>query len=146
MTVVNFATREMSVLRRTLLPGLSSTVQNNIRRGVPGVQFFEVDRAFVKSSLPKNVDPPSGVWCVAGIAGGQLDELNWRDANGQIDFYTTKGVLEDLFDVLGMKEVVFKPADQVPFVPGTDGRRLSRPVGRSDSSAKWMPTSSPSSD
>ena len=131
VTVVNFATREMSVLRRTLLPGLATSVQNNIRRGVAGVQFFEVDRAFVKSSTATKDDPPSGVWRVAGITGGQLDESNWRAATAQIDFYTTKGVLEDLFDVLGIDDVLFKPADQPPFLLGATAEILvgNRSIG-----------------
>jgi phenylalanyl-tRNA synthetase beta chain len=115
VTVVNFATREMSVLRRTLLPGLAATVQNNIRRGAAAVQFFEVDRAFTKTP---SSETPSGAWRVAGMAGGQLDESNWRAANAQIDFYTVKGTLEDLFDRLGIEGVTFKAADQPPYVLG----------------------------
>ena len=33
ISLSNWATREMSVLRRTLLSGLAATVQTNIRRG-----------------------------------------------------------------------------------------------------------------
>ena len=46
ITVSNWATREMSVLRRTLLSGLVTTVQTNVRRGAQAAWFFEVDRVF----------------------------------------------------------------------------------------------------
>ena len=42
----NSESYEMSVLRRSLLPGLVQTVDNNIRRGAEWVRFFEIDRVF----------------------------------------------------------------------------------------------------
>ena len=74
ITVSNWATREMSVLRRTLLSGLVTTVQTNVRRGAQAAWFFEVDRVFDRG-LDKPVDGSAafeGRWHVAGIAGGRL--------------------------------------------------------------------------
>ncbi len=46
VTLRNSESYEMSVLRRSLLPGLVQTVDNNIRRGAEWVRFFEIDRVF----------------------------------------------------------------------------------------------------
>jgi phenylalanyl-tRNA synthetase beta chain len=116
VSVKNWATQEMSVLRRSLIPGLAVTVQNNLRRGATAVRFFEVDRAF---EPPRDSGPAVGRWRLAGIAGGRLHRSNWRADSAQVDFYTLKGVVEDLLDVLGIRNATFRPADREPFVAGS---------------------------
>jgi phenylalanyl-tRNA synthetase beta chain len=115
----NWATREMSVLRRTLVPGLATTVQTNVRRGAQAVWFFEVDRLFGGSVEPDGGSAMSGRWHVAGIAGGRLQRSNWRSDGTQVDFFTLKGVVEDMLELIGAREAVFQPADRQPFVAGT---------------------------
>jgi phenylalanyl-tRNA synthetase beta chain len=120
ITLSNWATREMSVLRRTLLSGLAATVQTNIRRGAQSVWFFEVDRLFGRGEPePNDRVAMTGRWHVAGIAGGQLQRSNWRSDSTQVDFFTLKGMVEDLLETIGARNVVFDPADQRPFVAGT---------------------------
>ncbi len=120
VTLSNWATREMSVLRRTLLSGLAATVQTNIRRGAPSVWFFEVDRVFGRGGPEPDVGVAmSGRWHVGGIAGGQLQRSNWRSDSTQVDFFTLKGTVEDLLETIGARNAVFQPADRQPFVAGT---------------------------
>jgi phenylalanyl-tRNA synthetase beta chain len=120
ITLSNWATREMSVLRRTLLSGLATTVQTNVRRGAQSAWFFEVDRLFGRAAAePDGTGGMPGRWHVAGIAGGQLQRSNWRSDATQVDFYTLKGRVEDLLETVGALDVVFQPADRPPFVAGT---------------------------
>jgi phenylalanyl-tRNA synthetase beta chain len=118
--VSNWATREMSILRRTLLSGLAATVQTNVRRGAQAAWFFEVDRVFGNGQVePDGSDALAGQWHVAGIAGGQLDRSNWRADSTQADFFTLKGLVEDLLESIGARGTVFQPANCQPFVAGT---------------------------
>jgi phenylalanyl-tRNA synthetase beta chain len=120
ITLSNWATREMSVLRRTLLAGLAATVQTNIRRGADSVWFFEVDRLFAPlATKPDDAGSMAGRWHVAGIAGGRHHRSDWRSDGTQADFFTLKGVVEDLLETLGARNVAFQPADRKPFVAGT---------------------------
>ena len=120
ITLSNWATREMSVLRRTLLSGLATTVQTNVRRGAQAVWFFEVDRLFNRGGTePDSAGAIAGRWHVAGIAGGQLQRSNWRADGTQVDFFTLKGMVEDLLEIIGARDLVFEPADRQPFVAGT---------------------------
>ena len=119
VTLSNWATREMSVLRRTLLSGLAATVQTNIRRGAQSVWFFEVDRLFHGGPEPVDGVALTGRWHVAGIAGGLLQRSNWRSDSTQVDFFTLKGMIEDLLESIGARNAIFQPADQQPFVSGT---------------------------
>ena len=120
ITLSNWATREMSVLRRTLVSGLAATVQTNIRRGAQSVWFFEVDRLFGRGG-PEADDSGAmtGRWHVAGIAGGQLQRSNWRSDGTQVDFFTLKGTVEDLLEIIGARDAVFQPTDRQPYVAGT---------------------------
>jgi phenylalanyl-tRNA synthetase beta chain len=119
----NWATREMSVLRRTLLAGLAATVQTNIRRGADSVWYFEVDRLFAAlATKPDDTASMAGRWHVAGIAGGRHHRSDWRSDGTQADFFTLKGAVEDLLETLGARAVVFRPADRKPFVAGTSAQ------------------------
>ncbi len=122
ISLSNWATREMSVLRRTLLSGLAATVQTNVRRGAQAVWFFEVDRVFGLGAADGDGDDSgamSGRWHVGGIAGGQLQRSQWRCDSTQVDFFTLKGTVEDLLETIGARDLVFQPADRQPFVMGT---------------------------
>jgi len=130
----NAETREMSVLRRTLLAGLAATVQTNVRRGAQAVWFFEVDRVFGHSAAEPDPTRKSlqGRWHVAGIAGGRLVRSNWRSDSSQVDFFTLKGVVEDLLEIAGARDVAFQPADRPPYLAGTGAAVSlgpSRPIG-----------------
>jgi phenylalanyl-tRNA synthetase beta chain len=121
ITLGNAATREMSVLRRTLLASLAATVQTNVRRGAQSVWFFEVDRVFGSSAAEPDPTDKSlrGRWHVSGIAGGRLLRSNWRSDTTQVDFFALKGAVEDLLESIGACGVAFRPTDQAPFVAGT---------------------------
>jgi phenylalanyl-tRNA synthetase beta chain len=120
ITLSNWATREMSVLRRTLLSGLATTVQTNVRRGAQAVSLFEVDRLFGRGcSESDGAGAASGRWHVAGIVGGQLQRSDWRADGTQVDFFTLKGMVEDLLEIMGARHVAFRPSDRQPFVAGT---------------------------
>ena len=124
ITLRNWATREMSVLRRSLLSGLATTVQTNVRRGAQSGWFFEVDRIFGLGSdnnKGKTIDAEgmSGQWHVGGIAGGRLERCHWRSDSIQVDFFTLKGVVEDLLERIGARDLIFQPTDLRPFIIGT---------------------------
>jgi phenylalanyl-tRNA synthetase beta chain len=133
ITVGNAATREMSVLRRTLLSGLAATVQTNVRRGAQSAWFFEVDRLFGQGELESlSIEAANGRWHLAGIAGGQLDRSSWVSHGASVDFFTLKGVVEDVLELVGARDLVWKPMDRRPFVAGTSAEILlgpDRPIG-----------------
>ena len=116
-----------------LLSGLAATVQTNIRRGAQSVWFFEVDRLFGRGGAePDDSGAMTGRWHVAGIAGGQLQRSNWRSDVTQVDFFTLKGMVEDLLEIIGARNAVFQPADRPALRGGNGGRGLARePRGRS---------------
>ena len=126
----------MSVLRRTLLSGLATTVQTNVRRGARVGLVFRGRPPLWSLAWPSPTTPVrcTGRWHVAGIAGGRLHRSNWRSDGTQVDFFTLKGVVEDLLEIVGARDVVFQPVDRQPFVAGTAAEiSLASASGRSAS-------------
>lgn len=93
--IQNFANREMSVVRGSLIPGLLQSAARNLRRGAKGVRLFEVDRVFWNEA-----NTPRDAWMVSGLIGGTLRAQDWRNADARADFHEAKGVLETLLDAL----------------------------------------------
>jgi phenylalanyl-tRNA synthetase beta chain len=115
VSLTNPQSKEMSVLRRTLLPGLLKTVDNNLRRGVDAIRFFEIDRAFAETEEKSPLDP----WVIGAIAGGRARQSDWRGGGQPIDFHELKGIIEDLFGTIGVKTLYFDATEGKPFVAGT---------------------------
>jgi phenylalanyl-tRNA synthetase beta chain len=109
--VQNWQSREMSVLRRSLMPSLLKTADTNLRRGVDAIRLFETDRAFTDFTMTaaQRAQAVPGRWRVAGVAGGPVQQSNWRGgAREVVDFYVLKGVVEDLLTALGAKNATFR--------------------------------------
>ncbi|MFM7843103.1 MAG: phenylalanine--tRNA ligase subunit beta [Planctomycetota bacterium] len=119
VTITNAQSAEMSVARRSLLPGLARTVDGNIRRGVERVRFFEIDRVFdPQGQATADNATQSDRWRVAGMAGGLAQVSQWQGEK-EFDFFTLKGLVEDLLEGLRGPRVVFQPHDAAPFLSGT---------------------------
>ena len=108
--IANPMSRDQSVMRTNLLPGLVGVLQTNLARQQRRVRLFEYGQCF-----------PSGrteeVFHVAGIAcGGRLPE-SWSASSEQLDFFDVKGDVERLLAVGGGSHV-FVPADDPVLHPG----------------------------
>ena len=122
--IANPMSRDQSVLRTNLLPGLVGALQTNLARQQRRVRLFEYGQCF-----------PSGrteeVFRVAGIAcGGRLPE-SWSASSEQVDFFDVKGDVERLLGVGGGSHV-FVPADDAVLHPGQSALVLSedKVIGR----------------
>ena len=115
--IVNSATTEMSVLRRSLLSSLLKAVGRNLRRGATAIRIFEIDRTFRADAKAKA--PPTETWTVAAIAGGDLRAFDWRNGIERMDFYHMKGLAEAFLEHVGAASHTFDPVCLAPFRPGS---------------------------
>ena len=51
--------------------------------------------------------------------GASSRRSNWRADGTQVDFFTLKGLVEDLLESIGARGTVFQPVSRQPFVAGT---------------------------
>jgi phenylalanyl-tRNA synthetase beta chain len=131
IALLNPANREMSVVRRSLLPGLLKSAERNLRRGTTSVRLFEIDRVFwLEENQPKER------WMAAGVAGGAVQEYDWRSGGAKLDFHHLKGRSKGCSTRL--------PRDRAridrwiePRILRTAPRRSSRVMSQSGASANW---------
>ncbi len=98
---------ENSIMRTTLIPNMMEVLARNYHRNVEKVKAFELGRVFIPKSIPITDLPIEKKMLVLGIYGENMD------------FYMLKGVLEELFNKLGISDCEYMPERNNPvFHPG----------------------------
>ncbi len=119
--LANPLSERYSVMRQSLLPGLLESALFNVRRGATAVRLFEVGRGFFAS--PANTSAlPEEVELISLLCGGRVG-APWQ-GQAELDFYSVKGVVESLADLLGL-ELELRPAQLSGLVPGASAEIVS---------------------
>ena len=108
--VINPQSEDATSLRQELMPNLLNIVKNNFDNGNKSLKLYEIGKTFKAKDEPN--EDFSGVLEERKISGcifGHTNNEYWNKKE-TADFYTIKGVLENLFEVLGLtKRIVFSP-------------------------------------
>lgn len=118
--VLNAQSEDHTTLRQTLIPNMLQSVKTNISNGQKNIWLYEIGRTYFKETEATAQD--SGVKetrMLSGVITGSIDQNLWI-SKPQTDFYTAKGVLERLFELLGLENrVKFEPCTNVTYLhPG----------------------------
>jgi len=107
MTLLNPISQEMSIMRKSLWPGLLHTIKYNLARQQPRVRLFEIGLGFFGQGEHLEQVP-----LIAGMVCGTLLPLQWgAPANKPIDFFDVKNDVEQLISAVGLTEqITYKPA------------------------------------
>lgn len=98
---------EIAFMRDSLLPGLAETA---LRNGGRNLHLFELGRVFVKGDYQIDESPELSILSV-----GELDYGHWTGQNpAKADFYSLKGVVEELAADLGDHVTFDYPRDPDP--------------------------------
>ena len=107
---------ERSQLRMSILPQLLEVVKYNNARQMESVALYEMGSVFLKhdgEQLPEEIEH------VAGAITGLWEANLWQGEKKPVDFYVAKGVLEVLFDELGLtKEIAYRQVEIKDMHPG----------------------------
>lgn len=108
---------ERMVLRKSLLPELLQAVTYHLNRQLPNVFLFEMGHVFIRRddahSLPEERE------YVAGALTGVWEVGGWKQGDQKVDFYVVKGLLDGLFDRLGVtNRVAYQTAELKGLHPG----------------------------
>ncbi|MBQ4098838.1 MAG: phenylalanine--tRNA ligase subunit beta [Clostridia bacterium] len=98
------------VLRRTLIPSMLKVVSSNVKKGNMQGRIFEIAKAFIPKSLPVS-DFPIEKRHLAIVAFG-----------GDDDFFTLKGVLEELASVFRVNLNLNERAEKTYLHPGISAK------------------------
>jgi phenylalanyl-tRNA synthetase beta chain len=107
---------ERSVLRQSLLPHLLEVASYNRARQVENVAVYETGAVYLTSgenALPSEKERLAGV--VTGVWHAHL----WQGEKKAVDFYVVKGILDGLFELLGLtNRIEYKQAKREHMHPG----------------------------
>ena len=123
--VANPLSREQECLRTSLRPGLLRAFAANERQLKGGLMLFEVGRVY----FPRPGNLPEEREMVCGVVGGPRFRRSWLVGEEMLGFFLAKGILETLFDRLGV-EADFEPAEDSGLLPNRtakvmlDGRQI----------------------
>jgi len=99
---------ERTHLRASLVPGLLEAALHNVNHGREDVRLFEIGHLFLVSGAEVSA---LGVL----VSVGPVADPFWCGVRREADFYDLKGILEELFDRMGRRGIVFSaPAAGAP--------------------------------
>lgn len=106
-------TEEYSILRPSMLPGLLQVAKTNVDLKNHTFHAFEIGRIhFLQNQTCLEV-PMLGV-----LLSGKDRPSLFGQKSQEVDFYTLKGILENLSLALGIERLEFKTASHISFHPG----------------------------
>ena len=117
--VLNPIAAPLAVMRSSLVGSLVQILRNNLARKAPRVRIFEIGRVFSRdanvTSTLASVAGVSQPLRVAGLAWGPVAQLQWGEAERNVDFFDVKGDVEQL---LAPRVVTFVAAEHPAMHPG----------------------------
>lgn len=122
--VKNAQSEDATMLRQTLIVNMLEAFKTNYDNGNKDLRLFEIGKRYLATDVPTREN--SGVkeiLTLSGILTGDTSKGIWKQKNN-IDFYTLKGVMESLFDTLGLGErIKLSPCEDVSYLhPGRSAR------------------------
>ena len=94
--------KDRAVMTLTPLNGLLDAIKYNVARKNKDLFFYELGKRY-------EVDNEKLLLC--GALTGEFSNTSWQGKKEMIDFFTVKGILESLFNKLGLGHLVFEAMD-----------------------------------
>jgi len=94
---------EHQVLRQSIVTGLLDNAEYNNARQMDDVSLYEIGRVFYRGEgFEEFVEKDH----VAGLVTGSLSEASWIQSEEKADFYTIKGIVEELLDAISLRKTI----------------------------------------
>ncbi len=98
-------TEERAVLRLNLISGLLDDIAYNVSRKNQNLAFYEIGRVFQQENDPKHDLPQEEKHLALALTGEMLTK-DWQTASVKVDFFSVKGILENVFAKFGVAEQI----------------------------------------
>jgi phenylalanyl-tRNA synthetase beta chain len=123
IALCNPLAEEQSVMRTTLLPGLLETAARNINFRNQDLALLEMRRVYLPSA---GGDMPTEPIVCAGLLTGRRAPEGWAQSADAVDFFDVKGLLEGLFESLGIAGLAWESSPCEPYHhPGKSARVMA---------------------
>ena len=116
LKIANPLSDDLSIMRSTLIYSLLNTMKSNANNGCYNLKIFEIGKTFIevgRRTLPMEKEYLGGL-----MTGLTFDDF-WHLKDSPADFYSLKGVIEDLLESLKILSVDYDTSRTEPFLhPG----------------------------
>ncbi|MDD5017753.1 MAG: phenylalanine--tRNA ligase subunit beta [Eubacteriales bacterium] len=102
--IINPLGDEQGYLRTSPVPDILKVVSNNIKQKVRDIRLFETGRVYLPTAGTKEL-PEEHKYVCAALCGDE-------------DFFSLKGIVENLLEAFGIKNARFEPEGAVYYHPG----------------------------
>ncbi len=122
--VQNPQSEDHTMLRQTTIANILSTLKYNFDNGQKNVWLYEIGKTyFIKQPAEKINSGVEENQIISGVMTGETNTNLWKK-NEKIDFYTLKGILENLFELLNLSSrVKLSPPDKCEYLhPGRSAK------------------------
>lgn len=129
LPLANPLSRDLSVMRTSLVPGLLGALRHNRNRQIDRVWLFETGHCFplVDGEVRESMR-------VAGVATGRRSPEVWCSDDAEVDFFDLKGTVESLLALSGSDQsITVKPAELDYLHPGQSAVLL-----QGDTTVGWV--------
>ncbi len=117
VTIMNPLGEDFSIMRTISLNGMLTSLATNLNRRNKNVRLYEMGNIYLPKQLPVTELPEERMQLTLGMYG-------------EGDFFSMKGVVEELFEKAGMKDkVIYNPNTDKPFLhPGRKAEIIYKDV------------------
>ncbi len=118
--LINPLIQDHSIMRTTLIPGLLKAIQWNVNHSMEKIKLFEIGKVYFPQNKPhKDVLPIEKLMITGGITKIGRGDI-WEKSENW-DIYYLKGILESIFDVLGIEDIEYLQGNLPFFKPQNNG-------------------------
>ncbi|SZD73777.1 Phenylalanine--tRNA ligase beta subunit [Candidatus Ornithobacterium hominis] len=105
--LINSLSQDYNVMRRSLLPELIQNIQFNINRKNENLRLFEIGHAYEKTANAYQEN-----FRLALAVSGKNNTQHWQNKETELDLFYLKGIIEALFQQLGIQKINFTQENQ----------------------------------
>ena len=119
--ILNPISRDLDVMRQSLLFGCLESVINNLNRRLADLKLYEFGTVYRKAE--GSDDPVKGYHeetHMAMVLTGRSSAENWNAGTGEVNWFALKGFLQSMFSKLGIIQVSFNPGSRIIQKPFSD--------------------------
>lgn len=115
--VLNSASEESAMLRQGMAASVLNCLKYNYDNGQKTFWAYETGKTYtIVSPADEKSSGVKETRVLAGVLTGETENSKWQ-VKAQTDFYTVKGIIEQLFDELGVaKRIKLTPCEDVDYM------------------------------
>jgi len=108
---------DYTMLRQSMIPSLLNIVKYNFDNGSKNLWFYENGKTYtIEEAATEKTTGVKEKRILCGVVTGKLNTSKWQ-SDAEVDFYTVKGVIENIFEELKLTQrVVYSACENVKYL------------------------------